>query len=349
MARSAGGRNTPLRITRWSEIPGHVKPLDDIGRRRALRKLQLDLVPVRARRQVLAERREELHRDLQTPLPGASTPDDKLAPSLLERIIKRSAAMCLAPPRLEKCAHVECRLWRIVRRHAPDRTCMSGEASPAQTRRTDTTLDVCHATVHIVAVRRERADRTGGQARPFGAGVAGAGTVVASRKNQMLAKRNRTPVGMPQAEVRMHERSDGRGVRRSSPLRPSDERQPGRTAERKVRGSAQCLRETRDHSPAPSVQGVRCAVVRLFRCRKDGPHPGTRIADDNERRRGIATIERRDRIIRDDMKCPAARESFGFDGRDDGVEVPHRRCVVAGGVLHAIVRREGERRQLRGR
>ena len=219
---------------------------------------------------------------------------------------------------------MECGLRRIVSRLAPDRACMSGEAPRTETPCAGTAFDVGDASVDVVAARGERADRAGRQARAIRAALAGAGTVVSRWQGQPFAERDRASVRVPQAEVRVHQRSDGRGVHRTRLLRPSDERQPGRAAEGKVRCAAERPCETRDHAPAPSVEGVRRAVVRFIRCCEDGPHSRTRIADENERGSGRAIRERRGRVVRGDVECAPAREPFGFDGDHDGIEGPRR-------------------------
>lgn len=219
---------------------------------------------------------------------------------------------------------MECGLRRIVSRLAPDRACMSGEASPAPAGRAGRAVDVRYARLHVVTVRGERADRAGRQARAIRAALAGAGTVVSRWQGQPFPERDRAPVRVPQAEVRVHQRSDGRGVHRTRPLRPSDERQPGRTAEGEVRCTAEQPCQTRDHAPAPSIQRIRHAVVRFIRRCEYGPHSGTRIADENERGSGCAIRERRDCIVGCDVECASARESLGFDGDHDGVEGPRR-------------------------
>ena len=232
------------------------------------------------------------------------------------------------------------RLRRIVSLLAPDGACVSGEASPTEAGQAGGTFDVRDAPLHVVAARGERAGRAGRQAWAIGAALAGTGTIVSRWQDHPFAERDRAPVRVPQTEVRVHQWSDGRGVYRTGPLRPSDERQPRRAAERKVRGSAERTCQTRDHAPAPSVQGVRPSVVRFVRGCEDGPHSRTRIADENERPHGSPVGKRRDRVVRGDVECAPARESFGFDGSDDGAEVPRGGCVVASGVLHAAPRQE---------
>ena len=215
-------------------------------------------------------------------------------------------------------------LRRTVRRFSPHRARVPGEASRGETSRAGHALDVPDAPVHVVTRRGKRTNRAGREARTIGTALAGAATVVAGRKVQAFAERDGTPIGVPQAEVRMHERPDRRRVDGARALRPADERKPGWTAERKVRGSAQTTRKARHHPPAPSVQSVRRAVGGLIRRGERGPHPGTRVADEDERRRRGAVGERRDRIVRGDVESTPARESLGLDGGDDGVKGPRR-------------------------
>ena len=233
---------------------------------------------------------------------------------------------------------MERRLRGAVGRIAPGRAGVPGEASSAETPCTGGMLDMRNAFVDVVAARGERADGTGREARAFGTVLAGARALVAGRKIEAFAKREGAPVGVPQAMVRMHQRSDGRGMYGTGPLRPPDERQPGRTAERKVCGRVQGAREPRNDPPAPAVEGVRRTVLRLLRGREGGPHPGSGVADEEERRRGCAVSERRDRIVRGDVERAPAREPLGFHGGDDGVVAPYRRCAAGSGFLHAVAR-----------
>ena len=227
---------------------------------------------------------------------------------------------CFTAPRIEKCPHVKFRLRRSVGRLAPDRARVPRETSSAETSGAGATLDMRGARLDVVAAPGECADRTRRKARPIGAGLAGTDPVVTGRQGQPFAERDCAPVCMPQAEVRMHQRPDGRGMHGTRSLRPSDERQPGRAAERKVGRAVEPTGQTRDHAAAPPVEGVRQAVVRFVRSRKDGPHSGTRIADENERRGGCAVRKRRDRVVRRNVERAAAREPFGFDGGHDEVE-----------------------------
>ena len=254
----------------------------------------------------------------------------------MERIIRRSTIPRFAPPRVEECPHVECGLRRIVSRLAPDGAGVPGQTSLAEAPGSCPLLDVCDTTVHVVSLRGERADRTGRQARALGTALTRTRTLVPGWKIETFAKCDRPPVGVPQAEVRVYQRPDGRGVCGTRPLRPSDERQPGRAAERKVCGSTQGVRETGNHSPTPSVQCVRRAVGRLFRSREDGPHTGAGVADENERRRGCAICERRYPVVRCDVECAPARESFGFDGSQDGLEIVHVQRFAVIWLLHSV-------------
>ena len=253
----------------------------------------------------------------------------------------RSTALRRASPCVEKRPHVEGRLRRIVSRLAPHRARVPGEASRGETSHAGTALDVRDAPRNIVATRGECPDRTRRETRAVRAALAGAGTIIAGRKIQTFAKRDRAPVGVPQAEVRVHERPDGRGIHGTRPLRPSDERQPGRTSERKERGTSQVAREPRNDPAAPAIQGVRRAVVRFIRCRESGPHSGTGVAHENQRCRGGAIRKRRNRIVGHDVKRTPAREPFGLDGHHDGFEGPRGCFATVSGVFHARTRQAG--------
>ena len=242
----------------------------------------------------------------------------------MERIIRRSTILRFTPPRAQKCPHVESRLRRIVSRLAPDGAGVPRQTSLAEAPGSCPFLDMGDTTVHVVSLRGERADRTGRQARAIGTALTRTRTLVPAWKTETFAKCDRPPVGVPQAEVGVNQRSDGRGVYGTRPLRPSDERQPGRAAERKVRCTAERTCETGDHAPAPSIQRIRRSVVRFLRSCEDGPHSRTRIADENERSGGRAICERRDRVVRCDVECAPARESLGFYGGEDDVEGPCR-------------------------
>ena len=234
-------------------------------------------------------------------------------------------------------------MWNVawggaVGRIAPGRAGVPGEASFAETACAGGMLDMRNTSIDVVAVRGERADGTGGKAGALDATLARTPALVARGKVETFAKCDRAPVGVPQAVVRVHQRPDGRGVQGSGPLRPPDERQPGRAAEREVRDPAEGVRQTGDDPPAPSVQGVRRTVLRLLRCREGRPHPGPGVADEEERPRGCAVSERRDRVVRGDVERATAREPFGLGGGDDGVETPRRRCATGSGVFHANAR-----------
>ena len=240
-------------------------------------------------------------------------------------------------PRSEECPHVKRRLRGAVGRITPCRACVPGEASSAETPCTGGMLDMRNTSIDVVAARGERTDGTGGKAWALDATLARTAALVTRGKVETFAKCDCAPVSVPQAVVRVHQRSDGRGVYGGGPLCPPDERQPGRAAERKVRGPVQGMRKARDDPPAPSVQGVRRTVVRFLRSREDGPHPGSGVADEEERPRAGAVAEAWDRVVRDRVKRATAREPLGFDGGDDGIEMPYRRRAAGSGFFHAVV------------
>ncbi len=227
-------------------------------------------------------------------------------------------------PRREECPHVKRRLRDAVGRIAPGRAGVPGEASSAETPCTGGMLDMRNTSIDVVAARGERTDGTGGKAWALDATLARTAALVTRGQVETFAKCDCAPVSVPQAVVRVHQRSDGRGVYGAGPLRPPDERQPGRTTEREVRGPVQGMRKARDDPPAPSVQGVRRTVVRFLRSRKDRPHPGSGVADEEERPRAGAVAEAWDRVVRDRVKRATAREPLGFDGGDDGIDGSHQ-------------------------
>ena len=96
-----------------------------------------------------------------------------------------------------------------VRRIPSDRTRVPGQAAGPEASRTVGVGNVADATLHVIAAGGERADGTGRQARTTDARLARAGTVVARRKIEALAKRDGAPVGVPQAEIRVHQGTDG--------------------------------------------------------------------------------------------------------------------------------------------
>ena len=198
----------------------------------------------------------------------------------------RSLASLCALPRSKKRPHVERRLRGAVCRIASGRAGVAGEASPAETSGARAAGGVRNTGIDVVAARGERTGGTGREAWSFGTALARARALVARRKVETFAERESAPVRMPQAVVRVHQRPDGGGIHGAGPLRPTDERQPGRTAEREVRGRVQGACEPGDDPPAPPVEGVRRAVVRLFGGREGGPHPGPGVADEEERHRG---------------------------------------------------------------
>ena len=227
-------------------------------------------------------------------------------------------------PRSEECPHVKRRLRGAIGRIAPGRAGVPSEASSAETPCTGGMLDMRNTSIDVVAIRGERADGTGGKAWALDAMLARTPALVTRGKVETFAKCDCAPVSVPQAVVRVHQRSDGRGVYGAGPLRPPDERQPGRAAEGKVRDPTQSVRQTRDDSPTPSVQGVRRTVVRFLRSREDGPHPGSGVADEEERPHAGAVAEARDRVVRDRVKRATAREPLGLDGGDDGIDGSHQ-------------------------
>ena len=135
----------------------------------------------------------------------------------------------------------------------------------------------------------------------------------------------------------------GEGYTGAGPLCPSDERPVRRIAERKIRGRVQSMCEPRDDPPAPSIEGIRRAVVRLFRCREGGPHPGPGVTDEDERRSPRTVAEPRDRVVRDDVKRATTREPLGFDRGEDGVERAPPGGAVESDFFHINARRDCRR------
>ena len=96
-----------------------------------------------------------------------------------------------------------------VRRIPSDRTRVPGKAAGPEASRTAGVGNVADATLHVIAVGGERADGTRRQARPTDTRIARAGAVVAGRKIEAFAECDGAPVGVPKAEVRVHQGTDG--------------------------------------------------------------------------------------------------------------------------------------------